>query len=56
MNNYRVYITWADNDNSVVWVDATSVEHACFIAGQCSGRAGIPAEAIIKVTAVLETN
>jgi hypothetical protein len=56
MNNYRVYITWADNDSSVVWVDANSAEHACFIAGQSAGRAGIPAKAIINVTAVLETN
>lgn len=56
MNNYRVYLTWSDGESSVVWVDASSAEHACFIAGSCSGAAGIPHGAIAKVSAVLETN
>lgn len=56
MNNYRVYLTWADGDTTVKWVDASSEAHACFLIGLQAGVAGMPEGIIVKITAVLETN
>ncbi len=52
-NNYRVYLKWIDGEASVVWVDAYSAEHACFLVGV---NFGAPADTIVEVRAMLETN
>lgn len=56
MNNWRVYLTWSDGERTVKWVDAKSAPHACFLIGLEAGQAGMPAEVIVDVVAVLETN
>lgn len=56
MNNYRVYVTWADNEKSTYWVDANSPSHACFLIGLRVGDAAVPEECFKNVEAVLETN
>lgn len=56
MNNYRVYLTWSDGDHTVKWVDAKNERHACFLIGLEAGQAGMPAEVIVDISAVLETN
>lgn len=56
MNNYRVYVTWADGDVSTYWTDAYSASHACFLIGLTVGGQGIPEEVFRNVEAVIETN
>jgi hypothetical protein len=56
VSNYRVYLTWADGDTTVKWVDANNEAHACFLVGLQAGKAGMPEGIVVKISAVVETN
>lgn len=56
MNTYRVYLAWEDGEISTKWVVARNAQHACFVAGQQAGQAGMPEGIIVHASAVLETN